>query len=512
MVDAQAFANEIVKGYNTKGDYITLGKGKFNNEIHPEATIKIPLKTLNRHGLIAGATGTGKTKTLQIFCEQLSHHGIPSLVMDVKGDMSGIAQPGDAGSSHIIERMEKLDIPYEATGFPIELLSLSEEKGVRLRATVTEFGPILLSKILGLNDTQESIISVIFKFCDDHALPLVDLEDLKKVLTYIKDDDSGKEQFKNEYGSVSGASVGAILRKIVALEQQGAERFFGEPSFDIEDLLRTKDGKGIVNIVRLVDIQDKPALFSTFMLSLLAEIYAVLPEAGDIDKPKLCLFIDEAHLVFKEASKTLLNQIETIVKLIRSKGVGVYFITQIPGDVPETVLSQLGLKIQHALRGFTAKDRREIKKAVENYPTTKFYDADQVITQLGIGEAFITALNEKGIPTPLVYTHLVAPQSRMDVLSTAEIDQEVRNSDLVTKYETNLDRDSAHEILSRKIEASADQLEKENNTKSTRSSRKEEKGFFEKVVNSPFARDMGRTFTREISRSILGVLGIKRNR
>ena len=363
--------------------------------------------------------------------------------MDVKGDMSGIARPGDSNSPHIAERMQKLGMPYNATGFPVELMTLSQEKGVRLRATVTEFGPVLFSKILQLNDTQESIMSVIFKFCDDHGLPLIDLQDLKKVLSYIKDDEKGKVQFKNDYGSVSPASIGAILRKIVALEQQDADIFFGEPSFDVYDLLKTKDGKGVINIVRLVDIQDKPALFSTFMLSLLAEIYAQFPEAGDTEKPKLCLFIDEAHLVFQEASQTLLNQIETVVKLIRSKGVGVFFITQLPGDVPDTVLSQLGLKIQHALRGFTAKDRKDIKKAVENYPVTTHYEADQVITQLGIGEAFVTALNEKGIPTPLVYTHMIAPQSRMDILTPEEIDQEVRNSALVTKYSQDFDRESA---------------------------------------------------------------------
>lgn len=512
MIDSQAFIKEIQQGYQTKGEYITLGKGKFNDVIYPEASVKIPLKTLNRHGLIAGATGTGKTKTLQIFCEQLSHHGIPSLVMDIKGDLSGIAKPGDPKSSHIIERMGNLEIPYQAMGFPVELMSISAEKGVRLRATVTEFGPVLLSKILNLNETQESVISVVFKFCDDHALPLVGLDDLKKVLSYIKDDENGKDAFRKEYGSVSSASIGAIFRKIVALEQQGAEKFFGEPSFEIDDLLRTKNGKGVVNIVRLVDIQDKPALFSTFMLSLLAEIYSTLPEEGDAGKPKLCLFIDEAHLVFNEASKTLLNQIETVVKLIRSKGVGVYFITQVPGDVPDSVLSQLGLKIQHALRGFTAKNRREIKKAVENYPITEYYDADEVITQLGTGEAFITALNEKGIPTPLVYTHLVAPQSRMDILSEQEIDALLRDSDLVTKYSMDIHRASAYEILSGKIEQAADKTEIEK-TKSTPKRRKnEDKGLFETVINSPFARDIGRTLTREVSRGLFGVLGIKKRR
>ena len=512
MLDSQAFIKEIQQGYSTKGDFLTMGKGKFNDKVYPEAAVKIPLKTLNRHGLIAGATGTGKTKTLQIFCEQLSLHGIPSLVMDIKGDLSGIAKPGDPESSHIIDRMGNLEIPYEAMGFPIELLTLSDEKGVRLRATVTEFGPVLLSKILSLNATQESVLSVIFKYCDDHAFPLVDLDDLKKVLSYISDDEDGKANFRNEYGLISGASVGAIFRKIVALEQQGAEKFFGEPSFEIEDLLQTRDGKGVVNIVRLVDIQDKPALFSTFMLSLLAEIYATLPEEGDVGKPKLCLFIDEAHLVFNEASRALLNQIETVVKLIRSKGVGIYFITQVPGDVPDNILSQLGLKIQHALRGFTAKNRREIQKAVENYPMTQFYDTAEVITQLGTGEAFITVLNEKGTPTPLVYTHLVAPQSRMDILTENEINQEIRNSDLVAKYAVDVNRSSAYEMLSDKIEEAADKTESQKGQKPSKRAPKEEKGFFENVINSPFARDVGRTFTREVSRSILGALGIKKRR
>lgn len=507
MSASQAFIDDMVQGYASKGESIILGKGKFNNEIYPEAAIQIPLKTLNRHGLIAGATGTGKTKSLQLLCEQLSNKGIPCLVMDVKGDMSGIARPGDSSSPHIAERMQKLGLPYMATGFPVELMTLSQEKGVHLRATVTEFGPVLFSKILQLNDTQESIMSVIFKYCDDHGLPLIDLQDLKKVLSYIKDDEKGKVQFKNEYGSVSPASIGAILRKIVALEQQDGDIFFGEPSFDVYDLLKTKDGKGVINIVRLVDIQDKPALFSTFMLSLLAEIYAQFPEAGDTEKPKLCLFIDEAHLVFQEASQTLLNQIETVVKLIRSKGVGVFFITQLPGDVPDTVLSQLGLKIQHALRGFTAKDRKDIKKAVENYPVTTHYEADQVITQLGIGEAFVTALNEKGIPTPLVYTHMIAPQSRMDILTPEEIDQEVRNSALVTKYSQNFDRESAYEMLSKKMEEAA---KDEEPAKSTSRSAKKDESFVEKMSKNTMVRQMGRTVMREVTRSVLGILGIKR--
>lgn len=506
-MNSQAFISEITQGYSSKGGYISLGKGKLQNKIEPEAEVKIPLKTLNRHGLIAGATGTGKTKTLQIILEKLSEKGIPSLVMDIKGDLSGIAAPGDLSNKHIVERMHNLKMPYTAQGFPVELLSISNEKGIKLRATITEFGPILLSKILGLNNTQEGVLSVIFKFCDDNALPLIDLDDLKATLNFINNK-KNDNNFGNEYGSISPASIGAIQRKIVALEQQGANHFFGEPSFDVEDLLKIKDGKGIINIIRLTDIQNKPQLFSTFMLSLLAEIYATFPEQGDAEQPKLCLFIDEAHLVFKEASTALLSQIETVVKLIRSKGIGIFFITQVPGDIPESVLSQLGLKVQHALRGFTSKDRKEIKKAVENYPISEFYDTAQTITELGIGEAFITALNEKGIPTPLVYTHLVAPQSRMDILSDKEIEQLTENSTLADKYNQNINPVSAYEILTKKIEKASNQKIDE----PKKNSRKEnsEKSFFEEIIESRMARDIGRTFTREITRSLLGILGIKK--
>ncbi|MGZ5197310.1 MAG: helicase HerA-like domain-containing protein, partial [Kaistella sp.] len=381
MADKAKFIDELSARYAPKGDFITLGKGMLDGEVITDVSVTIPLKTINRHGLIAGATGTGKTKTLQVFAEQLSHQGIPSLVLDIKGDFSGIAEPG-AENSIITERYSKTKLPYQPQAFPVELMTISGEKGVKLRATVTEFGPILLSKILELNDTQQSIISIVFKYCDDKGLPLIDLEDLKKVLQYVTDNPQGKADLSNNYGSIAPASLGAILRSIVALEQQGAAQFFGEPSFDVEDLLQQRDGKGVVNILRVGNIQSKPQLFSTFMLSLFAEIYMNFPEEGDSGKPKLVLFIDEAHLIFKEASKTLLNQIETMVKLIRSKGVGIYFITQIPGDVPENVLSQLGLKIQHALRGFTAKDRKEISKAVDNYPITEFYKADELIQNL----------------------------------------------------------------------------------------------------------------------------------
>ncbi len=509
----EQFIDEIENGYNFKGPSIILGGAMYGGEVQKEKFIRIPLKTLNRHGLIAGATGTGKTKTLQIIAEQLSAQSVPCLLMDVKGDLSGIAVSSD-GHPKIDERHDKIGLPFIADKSPIEFLTLSDEKGVRLRATVTEFGPVLFSKILDLNDTQSGIISLIFKWCDDKQLPLLDLDDMKKALQFITNE--GKKQIKDEYGSVSSSSVGTILRKIIELEQQGGDIFFGEKSFDVDDLCRIdEDGKGMISILRLVDIQDKPKLFSTFMLQMLAEIYSIFPEEGDSDRPKLCLFIDEAHLVFEEASKVLLNQIETIVKLIRSKGVGVFFITQSPDDIPEDVLGQLGLKVQHSLRAFTAKDRKALKLAAQNFPISAHYDIEQLLTQMGIGEAMVTALNEKGIPTPLVHTYLRAPQSRMDILSPSEIDAILRKSKIGYKYEKALDRESAYEILSGKIEEvqedekQAELREQHEKARSSSRSSRREKSTLEKVVNSTTTRQIGNTIAREITRGLLGVLGIK---
>ena len=507
MADKTKFIQELSTKYTPKGDFITIGKAMLDGEVVTEVDVTIPLKTINRHGLIAGATGTGKTKTLQVFAEQLSHKGIPSLVLDIKGDFSGIAKPG-AENAIISERYTKTKLPYEPQSFPVELMSISGEKGVKLRATVTEFGPILLSKILDLNDTQQSIISIVFKYCDDKGLPLIDLDDLKKVLQYVTDNAQGKADLANNYGSIAPASLGAILRSIVALEQEGAAQLFGEPSFDVTDLLKQRDGKGVVNILRVANIQSKPQLFSTFMLSLFAEIYMTFPEEGDAGKPKLVLFIDEAHLIFNEASKTLLNQIETMVKLIRSKGVGIYFITQIPGDVPENVLSQLGLKIQHALRGFTAKDRKEISKAVENYPTTEYYKANELIQNLGIGEAFFTALDEKGIPTPLVHTYLISPESRMDVLSDAEVEDLTSSSAMVEKYEQAMNKDSAYEMLTNRMEQAVQNAEPAAKPKPV----KEEPGIFENVMKSRAGRTFTTTLAREGAKFVLGMFGLGRRK
>lgn len=513
MSKKQAFNDEITQGYTFEGENLILGAAMIDNEVQTGTLVNLPLKTLNRHGLIAGATGTGKTKTLQVLAENLSMMSIPVLMMDIKGDLSGIAACSD-GHRKIDERHEKIGIPWESMGFPVEALSISEENGVRLRATVSEFGPVLMGKILELNETQSSILSIIFKYCDDNQWPLIDLKDLKKLLQYITNE--GKAEIQEEYGRVSPASTGTILRKIIELEQQGAELFFGEKSFEVDDLMRIDDsGFGVVNILRLTDIQDRPKLFSTFMLCLLAEIYSTFPEEGDSDAPKLVIFIDEAHLIFNEASDALMDQLETMVKLIRSKGVGLYFCTQNPTDVPDVILSQLGMKVQHALRAFTAKDRKKIKLTAENFPISEYYEVDTLLTEMGIGEALVSVLNEKGVPTPLAWTMLRAPRSRMDVLTKSELGDVVRNSKLVKKYNEEIDRESAYEILADKIaeaqeaerqeelKRQQEEMEEEGTTRRRRSGRRE-KSTLEQIANS----SAGRTIIREVTRGILGVLGL----
>lgn len=480
-MDKENFQQTITDGYTFKSDYITLGGAMQDKQAIANLLINIPLKTLNRHGLIAGATGTGKTKTIQVLSEQLANKGIPVLMMDIKGDFSGIAAEGEK-TAFIEERHAKMNLPYTPTAFPVELLTISKQNGVRLRATISEFGPVLLSRILDLNDTQSGVMSLIFKYCDDHQLPLLDLKDLKKVIQFITNE--GKEAIEKEYGRVSTASTGAILRKLIELEQQGADLFFGETSFDIKDLMRIdENGKGFVNILRLNDIQDKPKLFSTFMLCLLAEVYNTMPEQGDSGQPELIIFIDEAHLIFKEASKALLDQIETIVKLIRSKGIGLYFITQNPTDVPDGVLAQLGLKIQHALRAFTDKDRKAIKLASENFPSTPYYKTREIITQLGTGEALVTVLNEKGIPTPLAVCMIQAPMSRMDVLLLSEIEGLIEQSHLKNKYNHVVDRESAYELLNKKLTAEKENTQELAETKTRRSATpKKEESYFTKQI------------------------------
>ncbi len=507
MENKDTFYKYITDGNTFKGDSITLGAAMLEGETITNAFVKVPLKTMNRHGLIAGATGTGKTKTLQVLAENLSEKGVPVLLMDIKGDLSGLAQ-ASPGHPKIDERHAKIGLPFDAKKFPVEVMTLSKQDGVRLRATISEFGPVLISRILNVTETQAGIISVIFKYCDDNKLPLLDIKDFKKILQYATGD--GKKEFEEAYGRISTASTGAILRKLIEIEQQGGDLFFGETSFDTQDLLRIdKNGHGYINIIRLTDIQDKPKLFSTFMLSLLAEIYSTFPEQGDSGRPELIMFIDEAHLIFNEASDALLNQIKSIVKLIRSKGVGLYFVTQNPTDVPEEVLGQLGLKVQHALRAFTAKDRKAIKLTAQNYPDTDYYDTAEILTSLGIGEALVSALDEKGKPTPLAATMMRAPMSRMDILTKSELGKLLSDSELAKKYNTEIDRESAYEMLTEKIkiaeaeEAKAKAVAEKEALKKAESKRKTTSTRRKSTRQNPLLKVLT---SPTVIRSVLGIL------
>jgi len=503
MADAAAFLTAVKNGYSFKSESVKIGIGMFDGKTVTGADINLPLKTMNRHGLIAGATGTGKTKTLQMITESLSNASVPVLVMDIKGDLSGLGAAGTMNDK-LKDRCASIGVKYEPQAFPVEFMTLSNEKGVRLRATVSEFGPILLSRILELNDTQEGLVAMIFKYCDDSKLPLLDLKDFIKVLQYISNE--GKAEITQAYGQIATASTGTILRKVIGLQQQGADVFFGEKSFEVADLMRiSDDGRGMVSVLRVTDLQDKPKLFSTFMLQLLAELYASCPEEGDVEKPKLVLFIDEAHLVFQEASDALLKQIETIVKLIRSKGIGIFFCTQNPTDVPPGVLAQLGLKVQHALRAFTANDRKAIKQAAENYPTSSFYKTEDLITELGIGEALVTMLDEKGVPTPLVQCMMAPPRSRMDILTPSEIDGIVAKSKLVAKYNQVIDSESAYEILTQKLQDAAN---KNPGGTPAKPGAKPEPSTLDKILNSGAAKQVERTAASMITRGLLGALGL----
>jgi uncharacterized protein len=503
----EAFVRTMKEGYESSGPSLVLGAPLLGAETAPGALVRIPLRTMNRHGLIAGATGTGKTKTVQVLAEQLSLAGVPSVVMDIKGDLSGLAAAGTA-SEKTLARHERLGIPYAPQALPVELLTLGQGKGVRFRATVSEFGPLLLGRILDLNDTQTGVLALVFKYCDDKALPLLDLKDVRRVLQFTLNE--GKEEITRAYGNVGPSTVNTILRKLLELEQQGAETFFGEPSFDVLDLLGVRSGHGVVSILRVMDLQERPRLFSTFMLCMLAEIYNTLPEVGDEDKPKLVLFIDEAHLIFRSANKALLEQLETMVKLIRSKGVGIYFCTQDPTDVPDSVLGQLGLKVQHALRAFTAKDRQAIARTAKNYPLSDHYRTEDLLTTLGIGEALVTALSEKGTPTPLAHTLLRAPLSRMDVLTPAEVDTALANSALAAKYNTALERDSAFELLDERLKENHEQ-EGERAPETKRPGPKD-RGVLEDLSRNTMVRQVGRTVVRELARGLLGVLGLRPGR
>ena len=448
----QAFRDEMAAGYALTEPALVLGSPMLAGEVDNDARIQIALSMMNRHGLIAGATGTGKTKTLQILAGELSKAGVPTFVADIKGDVTGIAAPGDASNPRVVERSTSLAWTFQAAGHPVEFLSLSGKLGAQVRATSHSFGPLLLGRVLGLNETQTEILSLIFKYCDDNSLPLLDLKDLEATLKFLSSD-AGKPILA-DYGGMSAASVGVLLRSIVVLEQEGAGTFFGEPEFQVTDLLRTTpDGLGIISVLELRDVMDKPSLFSTFMLWMLAQLYETLPEVGDLPKPKLCFFFDEAHLLFDNASNALLQEIERTARLIRSKGVGVYFITQAPTDVPSSILAQLGNRIQHALRAFTPDDADALRKTARTFPVTSHYDVEKTITSLGTGEAFVTVLTPKGVPTPLAATRLIPPDSLMAALPDADLQARIAASPFSSKYGQAIDRESAYEMITARLDA-----------------------------------------------------------
>jgi DNA helicase HerA-like ATPase len=429
--------------FATSGPFITLGAVMHNGECHADPLVRIPMTMMNRHGLIAGATGTGKTKSLQLIAEQLAAQGVPVFMADLKGDLSGVAVPGESNEK-IARRAADTGYQWHATGYPVEFLSLTGTRGAQLRATVSSFGPLLLAKVLDLNATQASVLAMVFKFCDDKGLLLLDLKDLRSVLHFLTEE--GADELK-AYGGMSKATVGVLLREMVELEQQGAEAFFGEPEFDLDDLMQVeRDGRGLISVLELQDVQQRPALFSTFMLWMLASLFNELPEVGDLDKPKLVFFFDEAHLLFEDASDALLDQVEQVVRLIRSKGVGVFFITQSPKDIPETVLAQLGNRVQHALRAFTPDDEKNLRAASRTFPRTEFYDVQQTLTSLGIGEAMVVTLQPSGAPTPPFISRMIPPQSRMGPLTDGEFAQRTATPQ-VRKYAQAVDRESAHEML-----------------------------------------------------------------
>jgi DNA helicase HerA-like ATPase len=447
------FGATIGQSYAAEGAVIDLGRGVLEGALAPDAAVRLPLATMNRHGLIAGATGTGKTKTLQLITEQLSAQGVPVFVADVKGDVSGLAEPGEAGGP-AEKRMADLGLPFAPTGFPVEFLSLGGlGPGVPVRATVSDFGPQLLAKVLGANETQESSLGLVFHYADTKGLPLLDLGDLRALLTFL-DSKDGKAELEG-IGGLSKATVGVLLRALVGLETGGGTEFFGEPQFDIADLMRlAPDGRGVISCLELPAVQDKPGLFSTVMMWLVAELFEQLPEAGDLEKPKLVFFLDEAHLLFADATDAFVESVTRTVRLIRSKGVGVFFVTQAPTDLPESVLAQLGSRVQHALRAFTPKDAKDLKAVVSTYPTSDFYDVGELLTSMGTGEAAVTLLSEKGVPTPVVHTRMVAPASKMAPI--ADVEGAAKASPLFAEYGERVDAQSAREILAGRLEAAGE--------------------------------------------------------
>jgi len=500
----EKFVESITKSYSIAGSSIYLGAGYYQGEILADAKVNLPLKMMNRHGLVTGATGSGKTRTLQLLAEQLSAAGVSVFMPDMKGDISGMAKEGVINDK-IKERSTALGIQYTASGYPVELYSLSGKLGAQMRATVTEFGPVLLSKVLELNEVQSGVLMILFKYADDKELPIVDLNDLKKVLDYLTEG-VGAAEIKGDYGKISSATASTILRKIVALEQMGVDQLFGEKSFDIDDIFEKVDGRGVISLLNVSDVQSQPAIFSTFMLALLAELYQSLPEAGDLDKPKLVFFFDEAHLLFRDAPKAFMDQIDQIIRLIRSKGVGVFFCTQVTQDVPANVLAQLGNRVHHVIRAFTPNDVKALKETIKTFPRSEYYDMEQQFTQLGTGQAFITVLNEKGIPTETVVTHLAPPSSFMGPLSQQEYQTQLDGSSFNKKYKDAIDPRSAFEMLEEKMQAVRKAEEKvvkqKEEAKSESKPARKEKSTFDEVLASPVTKQIG----RELVRGVFGML------
>ncbi|MFN8587039.1 MAG: helicase HerA-like domain-containing protein [Candidatus Eisenbacteria bacterium] len=497
--------------FATKGATLTLGAIVHGGSCDPAPVAGLPLAMANRHGLIAGATGTGKTKTLQLLAEQFSAAGVPVFLADLKGDLSGLAAPG-AASDRVTARAQETGFAWAPAACPVEFLSLTGKGGAQLRATVSSFGPLLLARVLGLNDTQSSVLSMVFKYADDQKLALLDLSDLRAVLQYLSGE--GAEQLAN-YGGMSKASVGVLLREMVELEQQGAGAFFGEPEFDLDDLMTTREGRGLVSVLALRDVQDKPALFSTFMMWMLARLYHELPEVGDVDRPKLVFFFDEAHLLFDSASKAFLEQVEQVVRLIRSKGVGVWFVTQSPKDVPADVLGQLGNRVQHALRAFTPDDEKALRAAARTFPKTDFYDVEETLTTLGIGEAFVTVLSPNGAPTPPFAVRMIPPASRMGTLTDAELGAALAASEQVAEYAQAVDRESARERLAARMAPAAaapaaaaappdaDAPDPGAKAAETVAGAAAAVGA---ALNSPLGRQVARTVVSTVTRGLLGAL------
>ena len=499
---ATDFGVAVAEAYATRGAAVELGVGVLDDAIVPDAGVRVPLGMMNRHGLIAGATGTGKTRSLQVIAEQLSEAGVAVFAADVKGDLSGLAVPGsDDGPAK--KRANELGIEWTPAGFPVEYLSLGGiGPGVPVRATVSDFGPLLLAKVLGSNQTQEQSLALVFHYADSKGLPLLDLSDLRALLTYL-DSDAGKDELRG-IGGLSPQTVGVLLRSLVGLEEGGGTEFFGEPQLDIADLVRTApDGRGIVSCLELPAVQDRPRLWSTVLMWVVAELFETLPEVGDRERPKLVFFLDEAHLLFEGASKAFVESVTQTVRLIRSKGVGVFFVTQSPKDIPADVLGQLGNRVQHALRAFTPDDAKALRASVRTYPRSDFYDLEELLTQLGTGEAAVTILSESGVPTPVVHTRMRPPHARMGPAD--DVDGAAKSSPLYPKYGTRLDSQSAREMLATRLEQPASGAPSPHPSPRQKKAAEATGGGADEIGDF-LKSSSGRALTREVVRGVFGML------